>query len=892
MTSLKVLAVADGMIPSVELVLERPLRHLQECGLLKYRLAVISETGLSDDLDGVDLLILMRCCQPEALALAEAAEARGIPFIYAIDDDFEALDPETPLGAYYASIGAWGRILRMCGKASQVWAFSEALRAKISVAQSRIVVPPAIASLEIIDGLRQAMSTPVSGKQGKVIGYAATTYHAADLLPLVPTLFRLLEDRPDLRIEFVGVRCEPLIDHPRVTHFDHLPGIEAYYAFVLARKWDASIAPLKRSAFNDAKTDNKYREYAALGVPAVYADAPSYWGSVIHNHNGLVAVEPDEWYEGLKRLLTDDSFAESVANHARADAMRRYSVANVSAQYFQYMRSAVHAPRRVLVLGPDIPTTDIDVVRPFNRLADEGALEWRWVKSGVADGDLKWAELLVIVRDAESPTLWALRKAREELGIPVVFTWDDDFLVFPDSLGAISDYYRSPAIVAGLHEVLSTADLVKASTARLAERSSAFTNRILQAPYGFDFAQVRGVSQRREPSDEVVIGFFGSVSHVGALGMIVGALDRVREAAPNVRFEFFGPRSKELEELGNVTFIPYSSSSTESLRTLAERSWDIGLAPLQDSEFNRAKLPTKYRDYGACHIAGVYSRLDPFESVVTDHVTGMLVGYDQDAWFEAIMALVNDPELRRSVAAAAHAHVRSDLSLECAVDAWRGVFESLVPRVDVELDSNTARKLAALEQRADRLGAHLDVARRAGQLLLEERSKPLGRSLVDRVIRRFFRLKTSLQANPPILTPPDVTAFAIRLDGSELMRRPLALSVNLQHLPYLEYRVPSGSLAGGAIRVAVASAFPGLGGMFGVEMVSPDGVVAFHAVQPISQIGVDMIAQFRTGDVAMAGDGWLFRVFVRDCVSPFFVYERGAVGQRTLLFEVVDATAV
>jgi len=889
--ALNVLAVADGIIPSVELVLLKPLAYLAEAGHLTYRVAVIGEDGIHDDLGQADLLIMMRCCQENALALAEAASARNVPIIYAIDDDFESLDPATPLGAHYKATGAWNRLLRICGMASQVWAFSESLRAKISAVQRHIVVPPAIASLEVIDKVRHRMVRAADRPAGRVVGYAATMYHSHDLVVLAPVLLRLLSEHDDLHLEFVGVRCEDLASHPRVTHFAHLNGIDAYYEFVLSREWDASIAPLSRSPFNDAKTDNKYREYAALGIPAVYSDAPPYWGSVIDEYNGIVASDAEEWYAGLTQLISDPVLAKTIAAHARTDAERRYSTANVSERYLQYMRSAYRSRRNILVLGPDIPTTDIDITRPFNRLAEEGLIDWRWSSVPPASAeDLAWADLLVIVRDVESPSLWAARAAREDHGIPVVFTWDDDFLAVPDGLGALTDYHRNPVIIAGLEELLRTVDLVKASTPRLARRSEAYSQRVVCAPYGFDFSQLYGAYPGKHESGKVTVGFFGSASHIGAVRGILGALKRVANAAPQVNFEFFGPHSDELEELGNVVFLPYCDSSTESLRSLSSRKWDIGIAPLKDNDFNRAKLPTKYRDYGACHIAGVYSRLDPFEDVVTDGVTGLLVDHDEDAWFTAVMRLVNDSSLRRKMAAAAHAHVKTELSLDNTVEVWRGIIDELVPLQAAGESAAVERKMQALQARADRLSRQLEQTRRAAAKLLDERNRPLGRSLFDRITRRALRMKSSLQALPGVGLSEEVRRFAARVcndkvkSGSEPILGP-----NLQNVIYLEYPVAELPQAGNAIRLAVAAVVPGLAGLIGVELVSPEGEIVLHLTQPISQVDADMIAVFRTGTLVMDREGWLIRVFVRDSESPYFVVEQESVGQRTCLFEAVDA---
>jgi glycosyltransferase involved in cell wall biosynthesis len=887
------------MIPSVEIVLARPLQHLADQGLLEFQLVLMGDARLIDVVAEFDLLLLMRCCQPEALALVENARASGVSVIYAIDDDFEALDPESPLGAHYKAICAWENLLKICSKSSQVWAFSEALRQKIVKVQPHCVVPVAIANFELIDGLVSAIlpRDRTAMVERKVIGYAASTYHSVDIDMIAPVLERLLAERPKLELEFVHVRCESLAAHPRVTHFGSLPSVRELYGFVLSRNWDVGLAPLVRSAANDAKTDNKYREYGSLNIPAVYSDAPPYWGSVIHEYNGAIASDTEGWYASLCNLLDDSTLASSIARHAREDVERRYSIEVVASRYFGLMGAAMSVPYKILVLAADIPTTDIDIMRPYSRLEAEGAIVFRVMTAdSVSPEDMGWAQLLVIVRDVTADAIRVAQEARERFVVPVIFSWDDDFFTMPSSLGELSDYYHAPTTIAALKEMLTKADLVKASTARLAARSREYSRNVVQVPYGFDFSQLAGVTPRHRDESTVMIGFFGSFSHVRALDIVLSALKRVSVVAPHVHFQFFGPQSNELTALQNVRFIPYNHSSTESLRDLAALGWDIGLAPLEDNEFNRAKLPTKYRDYGACHIAGVYSKLDPFEAVVIEGQTGLLVDNTEEAWFEAIMSLVTDATKRRNMAAAAHAHVRAELSLDQAVEAWRGLLGGFFAD-DSDGDSKAAvtykRKLQALESRVERLTSQVEGLKRASRILLSERTRPLSRSLGDRIRRRFLRMVPRWEGLPAACPGADIAVFATQAscDDQVVPVASIKLSANLQHVAFLEYPIHPHPMVGSIVQVALAATVPSLDGLFGLEIVNHADEIVFHATQSIAHINPNLIAEFNVGNLQVEQSNWRLRFFVRGSESPLFLYQwqdSAAKGGRRVLFRIAE----
>ena len=886
---LRIKAVADGMIPSVELVLAKPLAWLADQGLVEYTLDVMSDVDANADLGTCDLLIVMRACMPDALALVENANAQNVPVIYAIDDDFEALDPETPLGKHYVDNRGWPRLLEICARSRQVWAFSPSVRSKILPVQDRVVVPNAIASVEQIRReLAQRKGASQSSKQPLVIGYGASHYHSRDLDGIAGPILEVLDRDPDVTVELIGVTCDRLSNHPQVRWFAALPSVDTYYKFVVSRNWTCGIAPLSRSPENDAKTDNKYREYAALGVPAVYSDAPPYRRSVIDDYNGVIALSLDDWRSGLERLLHDSPFRQALADNAYRDVLDRYSIEKVAGQYLNFIRSAIQKPVRVVVNAAPIPTTDIDVNRPFARLRAEGKLEWTFVPYGetVSPDLLREADLLVVSRIHDAATRRLVEAARTEFGVPVVFSWDDDFFSIPENLGSLARHHRDPENVRSLKDILSRADLVRASTKKLVERTRQYTDRVVETPYGFDFEQLDACAARPVRAfNDITIGFFGTPSHGASVDLLVGALTQVAKRAPHVRFEFFGPRTTALQELPRARFVPPVATSRDALVALSALDWDIGLAPLEINDFNRAKLPTKYRDYGACHIAGVYTRLDPYTAVVDHGVTGLLADNTEASWFEAIMRLVDDPGLRRSVAANAHAHVRKKLSLDQAVEDWRDLLDRFSPAAadPSEASEKQRKRMESLELRVTHLTRQVGVLRDASSALLDAQLHPFppAGTLLGRLRRYLFVKLRDLgnatafaSVNMPGPGGPILALARIGAAGTVEGDAVPLLGPNLQAVPFVEYPIPERAVGGNRIRLATASLVPTLSGHIGIEIVTPGDQIHCHVLMPIEHMDPGQVAQFSIPEMRVDRAGWRIRCFARNSASPIHIYLR------------------
>ena len=79
-------------------------------------------------------------------------------------------------------------------------------------------------------------------------------------------------------------------------------------------------------------------------------------------------------------------------------------------------------------------------------------------------------------------------------------------------------------------------------------------------------------------------------------------------------------------------------------------AWDIGLAPLADTAFNRCKSAIKTLDYAALGMAVVASDVDVYRGSLADGHGGLLAANDPGAWFVTLSRLVRDDTLRRGLA--------------------------------------------------------------------------------------------------------------------------------------------------------------------------------------------------------------------------------------------------
>jgi glycosyltransferase involved in cell wall biosynthesis len=118
-------------------------------------------------------------------------------------------------------------------------------------------------------------------------------------------------------------------------------------------------------------------------------------------------------------------------------------------------------------------------------------------------------------------------------------------------------------------------------------------------------------------------------------------------------------------------------------------SWDIAVAPLRDTPFNRSKSDLKFLEYSALGLPGVFSDIVPYNQSVRDGETGLLVPNGGGAWHDAILRLAQDPMLRERIASAARAQVIGGRCLSHGASDYLALLLGLRPSPMITAESSS-----------------------------------------------------------------------------------------------------------------------------------------------------------------------------------------------------------
>ena len=347
-------------------------------------------------------------------------------------------------------------------------------------------------------------------------------------------------------------------------------------------------------------------------------------------------------------------------------------------------------PRVVAILPRFCPSTWIDIVKPLVALHEAGRIRARvTLESMAAPRDVHGADLVVFCRNVR-PDRAELLRAAIAAGVPVLYDLDDNFFeLSPDS--ASGRDFAQPEQLAMLTEYLSAASLVRVYSRPLLARARLLNSRVEMVASAVDLRQVRRPADRHPrpgvpctpaaplPAPGGPVKLIYATSRLDdSLGRIfLPALRRLLdEEGPRVEAHFWGPRPPA--DLAAVRHHAIVHDYDRFLRRFSAAGFEIGLAPLADDVFHRSKTNTKFREYGACGVAGVYSDVEVYSDCVRHGETGLLVANDTEAWYGALRQLVEDADLRKKIQQQARVEVEKHYAQEIFEAVFLRQIEQLV----------------------------------------------------------------------------------------------------------------------------------------------------------------------------------------------------------------------
>jgi hypothetical protein len=263
------------------------------------------------------------------------------------------------------------------------------------------------------------------------------------------------------------------------------------------------------------------------------------------------------------------------------------------------------------------------------------------------------------------PNVRDFTKQLQAAGVAVLWDSDDDIRSIPK--GAVN--YREIGGMRGqrawaeMQAMIRMADVVTTTGAALETLYRAAGQSEVRVIENFlpDVGRCRSVGR-----GDIVVGWVAGGEHATDLRPLAlrAALSRVLEARPDLSIETIVLAL----DLDSPRYHRHGSIPITELGRRIER-WDIAIAPLADTQFNRARSNVKLKEYAAVGVPWLASPVGPYLGMGEEQ-GGRLVADDE--WFEAIVDLADDRKARKRLGAKAYKWAKTQTIAKNA-DQWERV---------------------------------------------------------------------------------------------------------------------------------------------------------------------------------------------------------------------------
>jgi len=207
-------------------------------------------------------------------------------------------------------------------------------------------------------------------------------------------------------------------------------------------------------------------------------------------------------------------------------------------------------------------------------------------------------------------------------------------------------------------EQLKDSDGVIVSTNHLKKRYSPLNKEVHVIPNAIDFNLWDNPKKRREHK-RIRIGWVGGAGHSGDLRLIKDVVYRILDRHKNVEFYFHMGGLPKQWMVGRPRLHAFHKwvSIDKYPQKFAKYNFDIGIAPLRDTEFNRAKSNLRFLEFSALKIPTVCSRMETYEHDIKHGKNGFLAT-EPEEWYEYLDYLVRNETARKKMGERAYRYVR------------------------------------------------------------------------------------------------------------------------------------------------------------------------------------------------------------------------------------------
>lgn len=297
-----------------------PASWMEERGYFNTK---ISSITLNAAVPFSDVFVFQRQYAQEVINHMRAIKKAGKKVVFELDDDIWSVSKHSPAYYTYHEKGVQQRLETFVSESDAVSTTTPELAEILSKFNKNISVVPNFLDFR----LWQTVDLEEQ-KEVRIIWQGGPT-HYDDLIILKDVFARLLAEVPEVKLVFLGYLPEEMKNSLPPDRIELHKGVdvEAFPKKMASLSPTIGIAPVANMKFNHSKSDIKYREYAAMGIPTVAFNYLPYSVSIKNEKTGFLVESENEFLERLIDLARNRDLRKAMGAEARTWAAKNVNIA-------------------------------------------------------------------------------------------------------------------------------------------------------------------------------------------------------------------------------------------------------------------------------------------------------------------------------------------------------------------------------------------------------------------------------------------------------------------------------------------------------------------------------------------------------------------------------------
>lgn len=185
--------------------------------------------------------------------------------------------------------------------------------------------------------------SPSPGRRRVILGWMGGSGHEADLELIKEPLFEILEKNPHVTFSCIHGVPEFFKHHEKISWTTDYKNIKCYPFWIWKKDFDIGLAPLVDNNFNRAKSNLRYLEYSAMGIPTVASPLNHFSGTMKDGETGMLALTKEDWKKKIQYLIDNPQERQDMGQRAYEDIKKNWNTRTLGKRYISAIEEIIDA---------------------------------------------------------------------------------------------------------------------------------------------------------------------------------------------------------------------------------------------------------------------------------------------------------------------------------------------------------------------------------------------------------------------------------------------------------------------------------------------------------------------------------------------------------------------